>query len=164
MKKLYIVIILVLLIVAYIFFEYEILRIIVASVFVVIALIPLVEFLSKIFDNTKRSKQKEIINQKRMLQFQDSIDKLLRRIEKERDNFEQLLDKNIEFKNPAHEKAIKIHSFELMKNELKSFREYNFKKRLIDRILKEIEKNIVLDTKDTKNLLKLLNKLENEIK
>ncbi len=115
MKKLYIVIILVLLIAAYYIFEYEILRIIVASVFVVIALIPLVEFSSKIFDNTKRSKQKEIINQKRMLQFQDSIDKLLRRIEKERDNFEQLLDKNIEFKNPAHEKAIKIHSFEIIK-------------------------------------------------
>lgn len=85
------------------------------------------------------------------------IKKALDRIKSEKPNFQHIVNKKPYNKDPNHKKAVEIYSFETLKTDIKILKKINkFHPEIVD-ALEYVEK------KDAKNLLNILNKLEDKI-
>jgi hypothetical protein len=106
------------------------------------------------------------VRRRKALEVEESRKKLcigsLNRIRKERSNFQRLLE-NRSYSGAAHKKAVEQDSFECLLWDLRPLNKV-WRYRLITKaIIREAERIQKLPEKDTRNLLKLLDKLEHRL-
>jgi hypothetical protein len=100
----------------------------------------------------------EIIHAKRAKHDQETMQRVLHRLQQERYDFEQILTRKGQYNSAAHRKAAEVESFDLLQSEIAALRLIPSYRRRAEAILKEIKRNQSLSQKDVSPLIALLNR------
>ncbi|WP_417374546.1 hypothetical protein [Gimesia maris] len=102
----------------------------------------------------------EIFHAKRAKHDKELLQHILDQLRRERLDFHQIVSNRGRYNSPAHRTAVEVDSFNLLLPEIKTLRSIPKFRRRANSIVKEIERNQLLDTKDVNDLIHLLNQIE----